>query len=67
MLVMEMDSDTVYLAVRPTMLMQVPLSAIEQRRKARLEYNRLYTRTHCKMSNYRDPDRHACRLLPGLA
>ena len=39
--------------------LQVPLSAIERRRKARLEYNRLYTRTHCRLPNYKDPDRFA--------
>lgn len=42
------------------MMIQVPLSAIERRRKARLEYNRLYNRTHCKMPTYKDPDRYVC-------
>lgn len=44
----------------PALATQVPLSAIQHRRKARLEYNRLYTRTHCKMPTYKDPDKYAC-------
>ena len=49
------------------LILQVPLSAIGRRRKARLEYNRLYTRTHCKLSNYKDPYRYVCARLPCLA
>ncbi|KAL0020504.1 hypothetical protein WJX79_001536 [Trebouxia sp. C0005] len=36
---------------------QVPLSALEQRRKARLEYHELYTRTHCRLPTFKNPNR----------
>ena len=37
--------------------LQVPLSALERRRKARLEYQELYTRTHCRLPTFKDPNR----------
>lgn len=39
------------------MFLQIPLSDLERRRKARLEYCELYKRTHSRFKNFSDPDR----------
>lgn len=40
-------------------MLQVPLSALERRRKARLEYHELYTRTHSQLATFKNPSRSA--------